>query len=71
MSFECKNCNEEVSSVKMAGLVFGQITAANLASKGIKTQTSLKSAFDLGEFTAGFVTGLGIKCPSCKKSNWK
>lgn len=71
MSFECKNCKEEVSNSKMTGLVFGQIAAATLSSKGIKTQSGLTAGFNGGEFGSGFLSGLKVRCPKCDSTNWK
>lgn len=70
MSFECKKCEEKVSNSKMAGLVFGQVTSATLKTKGIETQSSLASGFNSGDFSGGFLSGLGIKCPGCGSKNW-
>ena len=70
MSFSCKECGETVSNSKMAGLVFGQITKATLERKGIHTESELSQGFNSQEFSGGFLTALGIKCPKCKKSNW-
>lgn len=71
MTFECKECKEKVSNSKMAGLVFGQIAAATLASKGIKTQSELTAGFNSGDFAAGTLSGMKVKCPKCNGSNWK
>jgi hypothetical protein len=71
MSFECKKCNESVSTSKMAGLVFGQIARATLESKGIKTESGLKAGFSSGDFGAGFLSGLKIQCPNCGEKNWR
>jgi DNA-directed RNA polymerase subunit RPC12/RpoP len=70
MSFKCENCGEEVSNSKMAGLAFGQISKSILESKGIGDLSMLRSAFDKGQFAAGYISGLGIKCPSCGNANW-
>jgi len=70
MSFKCENCGETVSNSKMAGLAFGQISRNILESKGIGEKEVFASALNKGEFSAGYLSGLGIKCPSCRKSNW-
>lgn len=73
MSFECNNCGKEVSGSSMAGLVLGQIAKNKLEQNGIKSfsQSGLTQSFNSGEFSASFVSGLGIKCPKCEKSDWK
>lgn len=70
MSFTCANCSEKVSDSKMAGLVIGQVASATLSSKGIQTRSDLTSSLSKGEFTAGVISGLGIKCPKCNGTNW-
>lgn len=71
MTFKCKKCSEEVSNSKMAGLVFGQIAAATLEGKGVKTQRELAAGFNSGEFGSGFLSAFRVKCPSCEASNWE
>ena len=72
MSFECASCNKKVTYTAMAGLVFGQITSATLASKGVQTTKSgLAQGFSKHEFTAGTLNGLGIKCNACSKTDWR
>lgn len=71
MSFECKECKENVSNSKMAGLVLGQIAASTLESKGITSKSALMAGFSSGEFGSGVLSGMKVKCPSCNKSNWK
>lgn len=71
MSFVCVNCEEEVSSTKMAGLVFGQLSRSFLEGKGILSEQALKARFSSGDFTSGFLSGLGVSCPKCGKTNWK
>jgi DNA-directed RNA polymerase subunit RPC12/RpoP len=67
MAFKCDSCGKEFSNAKMAGIVVGHIF------KGIsgKGSDSLKKAAIDGGFTSGLLTGAGVKCPNCEKSNWK
>jgi len=70
MPFQCKNCKEKVTNSKMVGLVFGQIAAATLESKGIKTQSALVTKFKSHDIGAGFLSAMRVECPNCRKTNW-
>jgi len=51
----------------MVGIVAGHLL------KGIFSgnSDSLKKAAKDGGFTSGLLTGAGVECPNCGKSNWK
>lgn len=70
MTFKCNSCNESISDSKMAGIAIGHISRSVLESKSISSQASLASAFSKGEFAAGVLSGFGVPCPKCNKSNW-
>ncbi len=67
MAFKCDSCGKEVSNAKMVGIVAGHLL------KGIFSgnSDSLKKAAKDGGFTSGLLTGAGVECPNCGKSNWK
>ncbi len=70
MSFKCNGCNKSFSDSKMAGLVFGQISRSLLESRGVLTEGKLTQGFSSGDFRAGFLSGLGVRCPSCDAKDW-
>lgn len=67
MTFKCKKCGKSQSNSAMIGLVAGQVTNAILKSKGI----DMEKGFNAGQFSAGFLNGLRVKCPVCQEPNWE
>lgn len=53
----------------MTGLVLGQVTKAVLKGKGIDLDAG--TAGLSRALSAGFLNGLGIKCPKCSEKVWK
>ena len=71
MSFTCNKCGETLSNSKMAGVCLAQLGKEYLLAKGVVGQVGLVKSFDRGEFSAGVLSGLGVKCPECKHTNWR
>lgn len=65
MSFDCKQCKREVSNSEMMGIAIGHVGNA-IFEKKLGAQ-----GFSKGEFSAGFLNGLKVPCPSCNKCDWK
>lgn len=70
MTCKCGNCDKEYSNSKMAGLIFGQVAKSVLERRGYSSENAVKAAFNSGEFSGGFLSAMGVKCPSCGASDW-